>query len=850
MWKITRRSLWARKWRFLLTVLAVTLGVSFVTASFVLSDSLRSVFGKLSDQIAAPVDVAVRGRQAFGNASDLNAQRPPVPESLIGEVAAVPGVKQAVGSVGGNVNVTTLDGKVVKPAQAPSLGFSWEGPERSISAFELLQGTAPSGPGEVAIDKAQADSADLKVGDQIRVSAAGGQGEFTISGLVRFGNEDSTGAYYVLFDLPTAQDIFGMPGQLQQVSAQADEGVNQQELRDRVADALPDYDVITGQQVGEEFSDSFGQIINIFRNALLAFALVTLFVAGVLIGNVFTITLGQRVRELALLRAVGARWSQLMRSVVVEALLIGFAGSIVGVVAGLGVASLINALLSSSGGGLPTGSLVVTATTWVVALVVGVGLTLLLSVVPAWRAGRVPPIAALREGYSMSQGKIRWRIVRGVVAIVIGGLALVTGLFGSADTAPRLALLVIGAILIFFGVSRLTPLVARPAALGLGWPFRRFYGVSGEMARGNAARNPLRTASTATALMIGLALVSMASVVGASFKDSFTEQIDRGITADYFLSTDNNVTGFSPDVTTTIAAQPVVDTVGTFRFGQAQVDGKTKSLAATQPEALERVVNLGITSGGPQGLADNGVMVQKDPAEDLGLSVGDTVDMTFPVGGTKTMTVVGIYTDDVAGLGNWIISQSTFADHYPPDAQLDTVGGFTIKPGSDPAQVKATVDQLSSDFPEVKIQDRAAFKASQKEQIDQLLVVINALLAMSLFVAVLGIAITLALSVFERTRELGLLRAIGQHRRQTRRMVRLEAVIVAVFGALLGLLLGLVFGLAITASLPRSVITVTTVPFTQLIIVLVVAALAGVVAALWPAWRAGRLRILDAIAYE
>ena len=562
--------------------------------------------------------------------------------------------------------------------------------------------------------------------------------------------------------------------------------------------------MITGEQVGEEFSDSFGQIINIFRNALLAFALVTLFVAGVLIGNVFTITLGQRVRELALLRAVGARWSQLMRSVIAEALLIGLLGSIVGVIAGLGVASLINALLSSSGGGgLPTGSLIVTATTWIVALVVGVGLTLLLSVVPAWRAGRVPPIAALREGYSMSQGSIRWRIVRGVVAVAIGALALASGLFGSAETAARLTLLVLGAILIFFGVSRLTPLVARPAARVLGWPFARLYGVSGEMARGNAARNPLRTASTATALMIGLALVSMASVVGASFKDSFTEQIDRGITADYFLSTDNNVTGFSPDVTAAIAAEPVVDTVGTFRFGQAQVDGKTKSLTATQPDALERVVNLGITSGGPEGLEDNGVMVQEGPAEDLGLTVGSTVDMTFPVGGTVTMNVVGIYTEDVAGLGNWIISQSTFAEHYPPEAQLDVVGGFTIKPGSDPAEVQATVDRLSAQFPEVKIEDRATFKASQASQIDQLLVVINALLAMSLFVAVLGIAITLALSVFERTRELGLLRAIGQQRRQTRRMVRLEAVVVAVFGAMLGLLLGLIFGLAITASLPR-----------------------------------------------
>ncbi len=849
MAKLTTRSLRARWIRFLLTTIAVVLGVAFVVGSFVLADTLRKTFDTLAGSATQSTDVLVRAVDPLGGSDPNNAARPPLPASLVDDLAKVDGVADARGDITGFVSATAPSGERFNPGGAPVLGFSWSGPSEN-GPFSLEEGVAASGPGQVVIDTAAAETYDISLGDAVSVRAPGGEGDFTVVGIVTFA-DGGAGAYYLLFTTEVAQDLFNLPGQFQTVTLQAADGVDQATLRDRVAAALPEgYEAITGEQAGAEFSDAFGQVIDIVRTVLLVFAFVTLFVAAFLINTVFNTTVGQRVRELALLRAIGARNGQVTRSVLAESFAIGLVGSIVGAVAGLGVADLIRRLFASQGGGFPDTGLVLRPSTWVIALLVGVGITMVVSLVPAIRAGRVAPVAAMRDGFSLYSNRMLVRLIFGIGTVVVGLVAFVAGLAASFDgTAARLSTLGFGALFIFLGVTALSPLFARPVANALAWPFVKLYRMTGRLAQGNAARNPRRTASTASALMIGVALVSSVGVIGTSFKNSFTEQLDQGITADYFLSSESFY-GFTPEIATKLTELPDVEQVITFRVGQARIGDGSKQVAAVQEQGLDKVVNLGIVAGSAAEVPADGVVIHQDAAEDFGLEVGSPVTVQFPIGGERELRVVGIFKTGIGGLGNWIISQQAFEEGFPPDLQLDSFGGVALRPGTDVTAAGAAIAAVTSAYPEVKLEDRAEFKETQQGQINSLQVIINGLLFFSLVIAVLGIAITLALAVFERTRELGLLRAVGQLRRQTRRMVRLEAVIVAVFGAVLGIVLGLAFGIAIASALPESVVTTVAVPWGQVVGTLVIAALSGVVAALLPAWRAGRLKVLDAIAYE
>jgi putative ABC transport system permease protein len=850
MGKLTLRSLRARWIRFVLTSLAVVMGVAFVTGSFVLSDTLRKVFDTLAGSATATLDVQVRSVDALGGDDAMSAQRTPLPASLVDEVAKVDGVARAEGAVSFFAAATAPNGDSFDAGGAPVLGFNWnDDTATEDSVFKVVEGHGPRADGEMALDRASADKYDISLGDTLNIRGPGGSREFTVNGIFTFA-DGGAGAYYMLFTTPVAQELANLPGQFQTIDVRAQPGVNQAELRDRVGSALPDgYEAITGEQAGQEFSESFDQIVGIIRTALLVFAFVTLFVAGFLINTVFNTTVGQRVRELALLRAVGARNRQVTRSVLTESLLIGLVSSLVGVIAGIGVAKLILELFQSQGGGFPERPLVLSGTTWVIALLVGVGMTMLVSLVPAWRAGRVAPVAAMRDGYSLYSDRIRLRLVVGIIAGVIGVLVFLGSLFGDlGSTAATLSSLGLGALLIFLAVTALSPLIARPVVNVISWPFNKLYGVTGRLANGNAARNPRRTATTAAALMIGVALVSMVGVIGSSFKSSFSEQLREGIRADYFL-TSQSFTGFTPEVAERMAALPEVEQVTTFRMGTVKVGDERKQVQAVQETGLNEVLNLGQVAGDVNDVPPDGLLLDKQVAEDRGLSVGDTVDMLFPVGGTQTLRLTGIFDNNVTG-SNWLISQAIYRDHFPPEFQLDAFGGVTLRPDADRAQAAAALQAIADQYPEVRFEDRAEFQKTQEDQINQVAVLVNALLAFSLIIAILGIAITLALAVFERTRELGLLRAVGQRRRQTRRMVRLEAVTVATFGATLGIVLGLLFGIAISAAIPDSVMTAISVPWGQVISTLIVAAIAGVLAALLPAWRAGRLKVLDAISYE
>ncbi|MGE3359429.1 MAG: ABC transporter permease [Acidimicrobiia bacterium] len=843
--KLTLRSLRARWIRFGLTSLAVIAGVGAVTASFVLSDTLRKTFDTIATSATSNLDVLVRSVDALGGDDAASASRAPIPQSLLDELAAVDGVAVAEGNVQFLASITAPDGEAITTAGAPIFGFGWV--DRPDGAFEITEGRGPTAPGEIAIDQAAADTYDIAIGDTVTVRAVGNGGEFTVVGFDSFG--EGAGSLFMLFEMSAAQELANIPGQYQAVSLTATDDVNEVELRDRVAQLLPEgYEAITGSEFSQEFSESFGQIIDIIRTVLLVFAFVILFVAGFIINVVFNTTLGQRVRELGLLRAIGARNGQITRSVLAESLGIGLLASVIGTGMGIVFAALLKLLITSQGGGFPDTPLVLSGGTWIVAFVVGMGVTTLVSLVPAWRAGRVPPVTAMRDGGSLVSDSIKARTITGAVLAAIGLIAFLYALFGSFDgTAPRLTIMGTGALLLFLGATAISPVVAKPVATALSAPFVAVYGVTGRLAQGNAARNPRRTATTASALMVGVALVAMVGVLGASFKATFSEQLSTGISADYFVQARNFV-GFTPELARQLDELPETEQVTTFRQGQVRIDGDTKSVQAVQATGLDEVVNLDVLSGTSAEIPADGILVQEQAAEDLGLTVGSPVSVTFPLG-ERELEVTGVFGTAVTN-ANWIISQDLFEEAFPPDVQLDVFGGFTLADGVDRAQGEAAVTRITDEYPDVELQDRAEFQKQQEDQIDQTTIIIYALLLIALVIAVLGIFITLMLAVYERTRELGLLRAVGQQRRQTRRMIRAESIVVSLFGAVLGVVLGLVFGVAIAAALPASVMSVITIPYGQLVIILVLAAIAGVVAGFIPAFQASKLNVLDAISYE
>ena len=847
MFKVSVKSLAAHKVRLLMTTFAVVLGVTFVVASFVLSDSLRATFDTLSETITSPFDAQVRGVETFEG--DFTS-RPPVPQSVLDEIKSLPQVDGAVGIVQILVQASKPDGTLIDSGPAPTLGFGYDPSQARLSAFEFVEGDPP-GPGQVAVDKATAEKYDLEPGSPLDVRGPGGSAELTVSGWVTFGTDNGTGAIYLLFDTDTAARLAGRIGEYDAVTVKAAEGVSPVALVAALDAAIPDgFEAVTADQFAQEFSDNFGQIIDIFRNALLAFALVALFVSAFIINNTFSIVLGQRIRELALLRAIGALGSQITRSVMLEAAAIGLVASAMGV--GLGVLGAVGlkAIISSAGGGggLPDGPLLVHPRTWLIAFGVGTVITLLAALSPARKAASIPPIAAMRTDISLQSGSIRRRTVFGVITGLVGLLLLARGITTDAGALQQLISLGGGALIVFISVASLSPLVARPVALALGSPLPLVMGTTGQLARQNAARSPRRTASTASALMIGMALVSMVLVVGTSFKKTFTDVLDQSVTADFFVSTDNQ-RGFTPQVIDDLRELPEIQIAGGFRVGSIRVSDDIKAVISTAEGILGPIVDLDLAAGSYSDLGPESVLVHKDPARDLGLDVGDTVVVEFPDGQTESLEVAGIF-DDGSLLGNWVIDQRLFEEHFPPSQQLDVFGGAKIAPGVDPEQAAAAVQAVAARYPEVKIEDRAQFKKSQEAQIDQALVTVNALLGLAIIIAVLGIANTMALSVFERTRELGLLRAVGMTSRQVRRMIRWEAAVVALFGAVLGTAIGVVFGFVAIAAMPESVISSVGVPIRSLVIFLVLAGLVGILAAAVPAWRAGRMNVLEAISTE
>lgn len=852
MLRATLKSLAARKLRLAMSAFAIVLGVAFVAGSFVFTDTLdrtfKDIFGGLSsDVVVRPTppesDDAFAALVAGGSSTTI-------PAELVDEITALPGVARADGNVESQaVFVLGPDGKVVSSSGAPGIGFNWnEAPSADGSqALQFVEGRPPDGPGELALDERTIEQTGYELGDEVAVITSTDQPRVTgeLVGIAAFGQSGSlAGATLTVFDTATAQQIFlGGEDAFTTVSVTAGDGVSADEVRDEVASLLPaELEARTGAEVDDEAASAVEQALGFFTTFLLIFAAIALFVGIFLILNTFSILVAQRSQEMALFRALGAERGQVTRSVLVEAVVVGLVGSTVGLLLGVGVAQLLKVIFGTIGMELG-GTLVVAPRTIVVAYVVGIVVTMIAAWVPARRAAKVPPVAAMRDDVVLPETARRVHSSVGGALLAVGIAAMILGL---AADVPNATWFVGGGILaVFVGVALLAPIVADPILrIVAGW-YPRAFGTVGRLARENARRNPRRTAATASALMIGLALVSAISVVGSSANASVDRALDDGMRAQFVIS---NAVGqpFSPAVGDAAAQVDGVEAVARIRTAPAQVAGSTEFLMGLDPATFGAASDFGIVDGSDD-LGLDSALIGEALAEDESLAVGDTVTAALP-SGEHELRISGIYADNPLLSGGYVVGLDTLeaGGVAPVDSTLYVVA----EPGADLDEVRSGLDATTADLPTVTVKDQEAFKQQSRDSVNQLLTIVYALLGLAVLIAVLGIVNTLALSVMERTREVGLLRAVGLSRRQLRRTVRLESVAIAVLGAIMGIGLGLLFGITLQRALADDGLRYLSVPYPQLAIFVVLAAVVGVLAAVWPARRAARLDILRAITTE
>ena len=841
MWRVTIKGLLAHKLRLALTALAIILGVTFIAGTFVLTDTLHNTFNNLFGNIYQNIDFQVRGVAQFGNGG--TATRNPVPQSLVGSVQAVPGVQAAEGSVSGYAQYIDHHGKAVTTGGAPTIGVSFD-PNQQISALHLVQGKRPTTPDQVVMDLGTAQKHDFTVGQRVRILLQGPTKTFTISGIARFGTADNlAGATLAAFDIPTAQALLGQVGKFDTIDVVTRPGANKAAVQRAIAGVLPrGVQVVTGQTVINEQTSAISLALGFFNTALLVFGFIALFVGGFTILNTFSIIVGQRTRELALLRIVGASRRQVFRSVLGEAAIVGLVSSLIGL--GLGVLAAIGLekLLSGFGVTLPSGPIVFETRTVVVCLVVGVGVTVVSAISPARRAVRIAPVAAISEQQVEEDIPMRRRFVWGGALTLVGVVGLAYGL-----TKPAIQLVGLGAVLIFVGVAMLLPAVARPMASVIGRPLARILGMSGRLGRENSMRSPKRTAQTSASLMVGLALVSAIAVFGASLSRSATSSVDNAISADLIITNTASNTGasnFSSAVPKVASAVPGVTASSTIYGGRFEFRQSLESLLAVSTRDLSQTVILNMSSGSPRALTAGDLLIDTNTANADNLAVGERVPVRFALTGPATMRIGGIYHPNALA-GKYLVSDAFFVSHF----QNPLPGAVLLRTGGSAGVDRAVTHALAS-YPNVQVQTRAQFEASQTAQVNQLLGLVYALLGLAVIIALIGIVNTLMLSVFERTHEIGLLRAVGMRRRQIRAMIRSESVILAIFGAVIGILIGTGLGIALVSALRSQGINSTVVPFSNLVIFLVLAALLGLIAASWPARRAARLDVLAAITTE
>jgi putative ABC transport system permease protein len=842
------RNLAAHKLRLLATGLAVVIGVAFMTGTMVLTATIDRTFDDLFANAYETTDAVVRSEAAFETAEGFE-QRARIDESMIEVVAGVDGVAETQGDVWGFAQVVGRDGEPVgNPGMGPpTVGASWS--VGTLNTWTFESGRPPVADDEVVIDKGSAEDAGYVAGDRAVVLVSGAPMEVTITGVASFAGSDSPGgASFVMFPLASAQANVGEPGKLDSVSVVAAEGVSQTELVERIQAVVPvGLEVITGQEFIAENQDAMAQALSFFDQFMMVFAVIALLVGGFMIFNTFFITVAQRAKQHALMRAIGATRRQVLASVLVEALVVGVVASAVGLVAGVGVAAGLKALLAAMGVAIPVGGVVFQPSTAIIAFVTGVLITLIAAVSPARKAGKVPPIAAMRDVEVTSSGYgSKERVIVGVVVLVAGISGLLYGLFGSPDGG--FAVVGISAVIVFFGVSTLGRTLSLPLSRLIGAPLPRLRGVAGKLARQNAMRSPKRTAATAAALMIGVALVSFITIFAASTKTSFGKVVDRAFNGDLIITAAGQFGGggVDPELTERLNALPEVVVAGGIRFGVAAIDGSVEELLGAEPGTFD-IFDVAPVAGSPDDLDAGSIAVYEEIAREQGLTIGDPVTVEFAATGEQTLDVALIYGENQPA-GDWLLGVAAYEANFPQ--QLDMQVFVKNADGVSADAALAAVEREASAYPGAKVLDQTEYKEEQLAFVDQILGLVYALLALAILIALLGIGNTLTLSIIERTRELGVLRAVGMTRRQLRAAIRWESVIIALQGAVLGIVIGVFFGWALVEALADEGLNTLSLPVTSLVIVVVLAALAGVAAAVLPARRAARLDVLRAVSSE
>ncbi|MFG2744587.1 ABC transporter permease [Streptomyces chartreusis] len=852
--KTSMRNFFAHKGRMALSAVAVLLSVAFVSGTLVFTDTMNTTFDKLFAVTSS--DVTVSPKEAKDEDDGAGTGKPAsLPASAVEQVAAVDGVKKAEGAVGSmSVTVVNSENKNMGSSTgAPTIAGNWT--ENDKKSMEITSGHTPRGPTEVMVDADTADKHDLKLGDELRTIAATGDIRARIVGIASW-KVTNPGAAVVYFDTETAQrGLLGATGRFTQVSVTAADGVSDAKLKQDVAQALDgSYKVQTAKESADENRKDVGAFMDVIKYAMLGFAGIAFLVGIFLIINTFSMLVAQRTREIGLMRAIGSSRRQVNRSVLVEALLLGFIGSVLGVAAGVGIAVGLMKLMSMAGMNLSTDDLTVKVTTPVVGLILGVVVTVLAAYLPARRAGKVSPMAALRDAGTPADGKAGWvRALIGLVLTGAGAFALYAA--ATADKASDGALMLGGGVVLsLIGFVVIGPLLAGAVVRVISAVLLRAFGPVGRMAERNALRNPRRTGATGAALMIGLALVACLSVVGSSMIASATSELDKSVGADYIVMSQQQP--IVPQAEKAMQQTPGLAHVTRYKDVDATLtspDGKTDDtgITAADPtyaEDLRRTTTQGTLSAA---YGKDAMSVGSDYAKKHGVRVGDTISVAFKGGETAKLKVAAITDDDTSiDQGARYTSIETLSKYLPADRTPQSVMMFgKAKEGQEEAAYAALKKSLDS-YPQYQVRDQTDYKEELKDQVGQLLNMVYGLLALAIIVAVLGVVNTLALSVVERTREIGLLRAIGLSRRQLRRMIRMESVVIALFGALLGLGLGMGWGATAQKLLALEGLNVLDIPWPTIIAVFIGSAFVGLFAALVPAFRAGRMNVLNAIATE
>jgi putative ABC transport system permease protein len=849
MLRLTLRGLWSRKLRTALTFVVVMLGVSLMAGTLVLTDTIRQTFDDLFADVNRGTDVYVRGVTQF-ESSFGDTQRPRLDDSVVEDIDEVDGVDIAEPSVQGYAQIIDKDGEPIGDPGfgPPTFGGNW-GTVDELNPFTLVEGgRAPEADDEVVIDKRSVDDAGFAVGDIVGVQTQTGLEEYELVGVARFGTADSPGgATFALMTLPAAQQRVAQPGMIDSVSIVADQGVGQRLLADRVQAELGDRaEVLTGAEITEENQDDIEEGLQFFTGFLTAFAIIALVVGAFVIYNSFSILVAQRNREMALLRAVGASRGQVLRGVLLEAVIIGALASVAGFVLGLAVTSGLRAVMDAFGFDLPAGGIVVRPAAVVIAILSGFVVTVLSAMVPAVRAARVSPLAAMRDVAVERTTRVRIRVVLAAGIAVLGALALVSGVVGDGGIQA----VGLGVLLIFVAAVLFGPAFARPTVELIGAPLPAVKGVVGQLARQNAARNPKRTAATASALLIGVAIIAFFLAFNSSLRASIDDVVDEQFVGDFAVDTGNfGFGGLPPELSQRLNELPEVEIATGIRGVQARIADSNTFATGVDPVPAFELFDLAPTQGTAADLAEpDTIAVFEGRAEDKGWSVGDEAEVVFPQhDGPVRLRVAMLYANkEIAG--DYTIGVPTL-DKYVPDP-ADFVVFARLADGVDPDEARPALEAVTDDYPTGELLDIEEYKDATAEQFTPILGLVTVLMLLTIIIAVLGIMNTLALSVLERTRELGLVRAVGGTRRQVRTMIRWESVVIAMLGSTIGLGLGLFFAWSIGKALEEDGFTTYQVPYLGVAAVVVVSALFGMLAALYPAWRAGRLDVLDAIATE